>query len=216
MASKEPAPRGRQAASPAEDLNQDFEIDQNDLYLAILGRLHGENGLPPIDLDQTGVLEGQVLEDVGDAAVVIPVPEAEVFILASTGHRFRIRTNERGTFRADGIPAGPVSVRVKHPNYHPGYARAEVRVDEPEEVTIHLMPRRPHAAVGEELAVWERTARAAIPDEVACYGQGQRHTHCADCGRVLIWRYGGRSRIDGIDRAGGCCQACGTLAPIRL
>lgn len=133
-------PHGR-GASAAEDFNQDFEIDTRDLFLALLGRLHRDAALPPIDPNETGALEGVVLEDVGDALVVIPIGNANVFILTPTGHRFQTVTDENGAFAAAELPIGRASIRVEHPNFYPSYRTLEIVAGETHSVTLHLSPR---------------------------------------------------------------------------
>lgn len=81
-------------------------------------------------------------------------------------------------------------------------------------VAVHCTPVRQGATSGEELAAWEDRARAALPSGVPVYDSRHTHTRCPACAQTLIWRRGGRSRVDetACERAGADgarCRACG-------
>lgn len=79
-----------------------------------------------------------------------------------------------------------------------GYARA---------ACVHLLPRRA-AAAPEDLERWRARARASLPSGIAIHDDHAPHSDCA-CGARLVWRAGGRSRLDALDPATGRCRTCG-------
>ncbi|MBA3846289.1 MAG: hypothetical protein H0X45_06575, partial [Planctomycetes bacterium] len=79
---------------------------------------------------------------------------------------------------------------------------------------IHLVPRRA-AAAPEDLELWRDHARAALPEGVAIHDDRSPHSDCP-CGARLIWRAGGRSRLDSLDPVSGRCRACARDAAIVL
>lgn len=77
---------------------------------------------------------------------------------------------------------------------------------------VHLVPR--HAAAGDERDALVASARAALPAETVIYDERHRHSDCRSCGARLVWRAGGRSRVEGLDAAGACTR-CGAASGIR-
>lgn len=78
---------------------------------------------------------------------------------------------------------------------------------------VHLCAVRP--AEAERLDAWCVSARAALPTTLRIYDHHHPHTDCSGCGERIVWRHGGRSRIDGLDAA-GACKRCGTPSPLKL
>lgn len=76
---------------------------------------------------------------------------------------------------------------------------------------VHLCAVR--SAEAERLDQWCLAARMALPAAVPVYDHHHPHTDCTGCGERIVWRHGGRSRIDGLDPAGKCLK-CGTLSPL--
>ncbi len=77
---------------------------------------------------------------------------------------------------------------------------------------VHLCAVRP--AEADHLDAWCADARTALPSTVRIYDHHHPHTDCSGCGERIVWRHGGRSRIDGLNDAGSCTQ-CGTLSPLQ-
>jgi hypothetical protein len=133
---------GGYRVAPEADSNQDFHVDHRDLFLALLTRLRGLGEPPIYDPNEVGDVEGVVLQDTGDATVVIPIPGAEVWIGLPDGFRFKTITDGNGQFRFEGVPAGVAYLRAAHPGYHPGEARVEVVTGATIQVSLSLAPRR--------------------------------------------------------------------------
>ncbi len=77
---------------------------------------------------------------------------------------------------------------------------------------VHLVPRQPSAdpVLRRDWYVTARARLAGLP----VYDEDHAHTECG-CGAHLVWRSGGRSRIDALTPA-GTCQGCGRAAGIVL
>ncbi len=72
---------------------------------------------------------------------------------------------------------------------------------------VHLVPvSSAHASEAPMLAAYQ-AARAALPASLPLYDEAHRRDDCA-CGEVLVWRTGGRSRLDALT-ADARCRACG-------
>lgn len=71
-------------------------------------------------------------------------------------------------------------------------------------VAIHLAARR--TAEADLLDEWCHVARNHLGSHSALYDHHHAHTDCA-CGERLVWRHGGRSRLDALEA--GACRACG-------
>ncbi|TVR12677.1 MAG: hypothetical protein EA401_08520 [Planctomycetota bacterium] len=84
-----------------------------------------------------------------------------------------------------------------------------------EAAAAHLQPRRPHAAVGVELQQWEQDMCRSLPPSLPVYHSQHSTTFCPQCGAELVWRHGGRSRIDQWDEERGICRSCGHPSSIR-
>ncbi len=78
---------------------------------------------------------------------------------------------------------------------------------------VHLQPLRAALAVGSTLEAWEDAARAALPQHLPIYDSRCRHSLCA-CGETLIWRSGGRSRLDALDPVARRCAVCGAPSAV--
>lgn len=78
---------------------------------------------------------------------------------------------------------------------------------------VHLCAVR--SAEAERLDQWCLAARTTLPAAVAIYDHHHPHTDCTGCGERIVWRHGGRSRIDGLDTSGKCLS-CATPSPLRL
>ena len=76
---------------------------------------------------------------------------------------------------------------------------------------VHLCALRPHAQPIELRKQWYAAARSFVPAEIPVYDEDHQHSHCA-CGATLVWRSGGRSRLDALDLAAGRCKECGAAA----
>jgi hypothetical protein len=75
---------------------------------------------------------------------------------------------------------------------------------------VHLAGRR----IAVDAAVegkWLASARAQLPAGIPVYDPASTHTDCT-CGARLVWRSGGRSRLDALDPAGNTCKQCGAKA----
>jgi hypothetical protein len=75
---------------------------------------------------------------------------------------------------------------------------------------IHLAGRR----IAIEAAVegeWLASAREQLPSGIPVYDPSSTHTDCA-CGARLVWRSGGRSRLEALDLQGNACKKCGITA----
>ena len=134
-------PVGHRSA-PEGDSNDDFRIDHRDLNSAIWSRIHGVWPFPTLDPEQLGIVTGNVLQDTGDATVVIPVPDADVWIGGEYGFRFRTKTDPNGHFRVEDVPAGDALVRAKHPQYHEGGETTVVIPEDTVRVIVRLAPKR--------------------------------------------------------------------------
>ena len=75
----------------------------------------------------------------------------------------------------------------------------------------HICALRPHAQAIELRARWYAQARAFVPDQIPVYDEDHQHSLCS-CGETLVWRSGGRSRLDALDLERGRCSACGADA----
>lgn len=76
---------------------------------------------------------------------------------------------------------------------------------------VHLCALRPHAQPIELRARWYAQARAFVPQHIPVYDEDHQHSLCV-CGETLVWRSGGRSRLDALDIEQGCCSSCGANA----
>lgn len=72
---------------------------------------------------------------------------------------------------------------------------------------VHLAPLMQAQAEEQRLLAAYAAARALLPAEVPLYDETHRRDDCA-CGAGLVWRAGGRSRLDALDDAARC-RACG-------
>lgn len=133
-------PTGRQF-SPNADTDGDDCIDHGDISWAILGRHMKRHGNPHPD-GPTGSISGIVREDVGLLAVVIPIPDAEVWVHASHGFRMSTRTNENGEFTFPRVPVGEVKVTAQKPDFHKARAEVEVASGEESFLVLELAPKR--------------------------------------------------------------------------
>jgi protocatechuate 3,4-dioxygenase beta subunit len=138
---------------PEADCNEDQRVDHRDVNLAILGRLLGRHGIPLPLPEETGVVTGVVLEDTGDAAVVIPIEGARVWVGTSHGFRLLAETGPDGAFRFEGVPAGPARLTAEHPDYHKRHEPVEVTAGQETQVTL-LLPRRNHDLTDLSGFVW--------------------------------------------------------------
>ncbi len=77
---------------------------------------------------------------------------------------------------------------------------------------VHLVAERP--AEADRLETWISDARPRFSAGLAVYDHHHVHTDCA-CGERLVWRAGGRSRLDAHDPATNRCRACGRPSVIR-
>lgn len=127
--------------APEADANDDLRINHKDVEAAILGRLHGHEGVPVPDPSETGIVTGVVIEDVGDALVMIPITGASVWIASEKGFRLKTTTDEDGTFRFEAVPAGTARVTARHKDYHKAQATVEVVTGEETFVTLRLPPK---------------------------------------------------------------------------
>lgn len=72
---------------------------------------------------------------------------------------------------------------------------------------VHLVPlTSAHASETPMLAAYE-AARAVLPASLPLYDEAHRRDDCA-CGEALVWRTGGRSRLDALG-PDARCRACG-------
>ncbi len=79
---------------------------------------------------------------------------------------------------------------------------------------VHLCSLRPmHNA--DQRQEWYASARAAIPQYVPLYDEDHMHSYC-QCGAVLVWRSGGRSRLDALDAETSRCSSCGKPSTLVL
>ena len=127
--------------APEADSNGDLRVNHADIQAAILGRLQGNQGVPTPEPSQTGAVTGVVLEDVGDALVVIPIAGATVWIASKQGTRLKTTSGEDGTFHFEEVPAGSARITARHQDYH--MARASIVVVTGEENPSHPPPGFP-------------------------------------------------------------------------
>lgn len=81
---------------------------------------------------------------------------------------------------------------------------------------VHIVSLHP-ADDPEARRTWATQARAQfaqLADHLAVYDEDHVHTDCT-CGVRLIWRYGPKSRLEGL-AADGSCTGCGKLSRIVL
>ncbi len=92
--------------------------------------------------------------------------------------------------------------------------RAIPALDYARAACIHLVPCRA-AAAPEDLDRWRERARASLPSGVPIHDDRAPHSDCA-CGARLVWRAGGRSRLEALDPATGRCRVCDGESRISL
>jgi hypothetical protein len=77
---------------------------------------------------------------------------------------------------------------------------------------IHLTTQRTGAVAEQDRQQWFATARARLPENIPIYDQQATHSDCRSCGSRLVWRSGGRSRLENLDPASASCRSCGAAA----
>jgi hypothetical protein len=79
---------------------------------------------------------------------------------------------------------------------------------------VHLCAVRP--AEADALDAWCGSVRTRLLPHVSVYDHHHPHSDCLGCGERLVWRHGGRSRIDAPVREGLVqCAACARVSGIR-
>lgn len=82
-------------------------------------------------------------------------------------------------------------------------------------VAIHLCAVR--TAEADRIDNWCVDARPRLPATSLIYDHHHPHTDCRSCGERVVWRHGGRSRLDANARDGlAICRACGTASTVRV
>lgn len=76
---------------------------------------------------------------------------------------------------------------------------------------IHLFSRRVAVDAQTEQG-WLGHARKQLPSRVPIYDPTTTHTDCSVCKQRLVWRSGGRSRLEHLKPGGIACVACGAPA----
>lgn len=115
---------------------------------------------------KTGAIAGVVLAGEGDA----PLPDATVVVTVDDGAAFRATTDARGTWRIDGVPAGPIHVVVTRQGRIP--ARADETLEPSTLVELKLRldevpdPEAFVATARVEAPPREVTKRALARDEL--------------------------------------------------
>lgn len=80
---------------------------------------------------------------------------------------------------------------------------------------IHLCAVR--TAEADRIDQWCVEARPRLPASSPIYDHHHPHTDCASCKERVVWRHGGRSRVDADLRDGlAVCRACGTASTVRV
>lgn len=80
---------------------------------------------------------------------------------------------------------------------------------------IHLCAVR--TAEADRIDTWCSEARPRLPAASSVYDHHHPHTDCRSCGERVVWRHGGRSRVDAETRDGlVVCRACGTASTVRV
>ncbi|NRA36718.1 MAG: hypothetical protein HRU15_01140 [Planctomycetes bacterium] len=79
---------------------------------------------------------------------------------------------------------------------------------------IHLRPRTALQALDDLQLRYDaaRSILSEVSQKIIIYDDIQQHSHCV-CGETLIWRQGGRSRIDCLDQSNNACGSCGRAVP---
>lgn len=122
---------------------------------------------------------------------------------------------------AAGPAPGPLAQRIldagRHVEVLAGWADAAAPLpplDLARARAVHLAPlTAAHASEAPMLAAFA-AARAALPAATPLYDEAHRRDDCA-CGEVLVWRSGGRVRLDALG-ADGRCTRCGAQHDFSL
>ncbi len=147
--------------APEADTNSDLRVDHKDIQAAILGRLLGKGAINLPEPSQSGVVKGVILEDVGDALVVIPISGATVWISTEQGFRLKTTSGPGGDFRFEGVPAGAARITASHPDYHTARIRIGVTAGQETEAILRLAPRN------EDLADLSGFVRGAFSNDLS-------------------------------------------------
>jgi hypothetical protein len=80
---------------------------------------------------------------------------------------------------------------------------------------IHLCSVR--TAEADRIDAWCIDARPRLPAASSVYDHHHPHTDCRSCKERVVWRHGGRSRVDADVKNGvAVCRACGTASTVRV
>jgi hypothetical protein len=87
-------------------------------------------------------------------------------------------------------------------------------LDWPRAQAVHLAPLAQADATDVRLQAAWAAARARLPAGIPLYDETHRRDDCS-CGATLVWRAGGRSRLDALG-GDGACRSCGCAHAFRL
>ncbi len=107
----------------------DFAEGSFEAAVANPGRRDRAFELPPLDLEEPGAVEGEVLDERGDpvAGARVAVGRAPSYLPAETLPRGVAVTDARGAFSLQGLASGPATLDVFSPDRGRGSAKVEVQ-----------------------------------------------------------------------------------------
>ncbi|HKY34355.1 MAG TPA: carboxypeptidase regulatory-like domain-containing protein [Polyangiaceae bacterium] len=157
----------------------DFAEGSLETSIEATGRQDRPFELKPIDLEEPGAVEGEVLDERGDpvAGARVALGRAPSYLPAGPLPRGVAVTDARGAFSLQGLPSGPATLDVLSPDRGRGSARIEVQSNRTQSgVRITLKQsgsdQDPFAPGGVAITLGERGEGAALEVVVVTVAEG--------------------------------------------
>jgi len=87
---------------------------------------------------ESGTIQGVVSEDTGDAEVFRIISDALIVCVSETGERFTLKSADDGSFRFEGLKAGPHVLAVSQQGYYPARIKVDVEPETVAKVDVKL------------------------------------------------------------------------------